>query len=118
MTRAWRSVVALSGGVGGARLMHGLSRVLDADAVTMIVNTGDDFEHWGLAISPDLDTVMYTLADLAPPPPSRQRPLCPLGVVLHGTMAIQAGRRYQGHPRMERDACRRQQVVARTGRRR
>ncbi len=66
MTRAWRSVVALSGGVGGARLMHGLSRVLDADAVTMIVNTGDDFEHWGLAISPDLDTVMYTLADLAP----------------------------------------------------
>lgn len=65
MTRAWRSVVALSGGVGGARLMHGLSRVLDPDAITMIVNTGDDFEHWGLSVSPDLDTVMYTLADLA-----------------------------------------------------
>ncbi len=65
MSREWRSVVALSGGVGGARLLHGLSRVLDASVLTAIVNTGDDFEHWGLAISPDLDTVMYTLADLA-----------------------------------------------------
>ncbi len=62
----WRSVVALSGGVGGARLLHGLSRVLEPEALTAIVNTGDDFEHWGLCISPDLDTVMYTLADLAP----------------------------------------------------
>ena len=62
----WRSVVALSGGVGGARLLHGLSRVLEPDALTAVVNTGDDFEHWGLFISPDLDTVMYTLADLAP----------------------------------------------------
>ena len=62
----WRSVVALSGGVGGARLLHGLSRVLDPGALTAVVNTGDDFEHWGLCISPDLDTVMYTLADLAP----------------------------------------------------
>ena len=61
----FRSVVALSGGVGGARLLHGLSRVLEPEALTAIVNTGDDFEHWGLAISPDLDTVMYTLADLA-----------------------------------------------------
>ena len=58
-------MVALSGGVGGARLLHGLSRVLEPDALTAIVNTGDDFEHWGLSISPDLDTVMYTLADLA-----------------------------------------------------
>ncbi len=58
-------VVALSGGVGGARLVHGLSRALAGDALTVIVNTGDDFEHWGLHISPDLDTVMYTLADLA-----------------------------------------------------
>jgi LPPG:FO 2-phospho-L-lactate transferase len=63
--RAWRSVVALSGGVGGARLVHGLDRVLQPGALTTIVNTGDDFEHWGLSISPDLDTVMYTLADLA-----------------------------------------------------
>jgi LPPG:FO 2-phospho-L-lactate transferase len=58
-------VVALSGGVGGARLAHGLSRALAPDALTVIVNTGDDLEHWGLHVSPDLDTVMYTLADLA-----------------------------------------------------
>lgn len=63
--KAWRSVVALSGGVGGARLVHGLDRALPAGLLTTIVNTGDDFEHWGLAISPDVDTVMYTLADLA-----------------------------------------------------
>jgi LPPG:FO 2-phospho-L-lactate transferase len=63
--RAWRSVVALSGGVGGARLVHGLDRALPSGALTTIVNTGDDFEHWGLSISPDVDTVMYTLADLA-----------------------------------------------------
>ena len=64
-TTPFRSVVALSGGVGGARFVHGLSRALPADALTVIVNTGDDFVHWGLAVSPDLDTVMYTLADLA-----------------------------------------------------
>jgi len=63
--RAWRSVIALSGGVGGARLVHGLDRALPAGVLTTIVNTGDDFEHWGLSISPDVDTVMYTLADLA-----------------------------------------------------
>jgi len=66
MSARWHSVVALSGGVGGARLLHGLSRVLAPDALTAIVNTGDDFEHWGLHVSPDIDTVMYTLADLAP----------------------------------------------------
>ena len=60
-----RSVVLLSGGVGGARLAHGLDRALPQGALTVVVNTGDDFEHWGLSISPDLDTVMYTLADLA-----------------------------------------------------
>ncbi len=63
-----KNVVALSGGVGGARLVHGLSRALEATeggALTVIVNTGDDFEHWGLHVSPDSDTVMYTLADLA-----------------------------------------------------
>ncbi len=57
-------VVALSGGVGGARFAHGLSRALPGESLTVIVNTGDDFEHWGLSISPDLDTVMYTLSDL------------------------------------------------------
>ena len=58
-------VVALSGGVGGARFAHGLSRAIPGDSLTIIVNTGDDFEHWGLSISPDLDTVMYTLSGLA-----------------------------------------------------
>lgn len=61
----WRSVVALSGGVGGARFIQGLAGVLPAEALTVIVNTGDDFAWWGLDISPDLDTVMYTLAGLA-----------------------------------------------------
>jgi LPPG:FO 2-phospho-L-lactate transferase len=57
-------VVALSGGVGGARFLDGLSRVVDGGSLTAIVNTGDDFEHLGLAICPDLDTVMYTLSGL------------------------------------------------------
>jgi len=60
------SVVALGGGVGGARLLDGLDRILPSGSLTAIVNTGDDFQHWGLHISPDLDTVMYTLAGLAP----------------------------------------------------
>jgi LPPG:FO 2-phospho-L-lactate transferase len=60
-------VVALSGGVGGAKLVDGLAQVLPPGALTTIVNTGDDFVHWGLAICPDLDTVMYTLAGLAHP---------------------------------------------------
>jgi LPPG:FO 2-phospho-L-lactate transferase len=58
-------IVYLSGGVGGARLAHGLSRALSPAELTLIVNTGDDLWHWGLRICPDLDTVMYTLADLA-----------------------------------------------------
>ncbi|HEY8087657.1 MAG TPA: 2-phospho-L-lactate transferase [Polyangiaceae bacterium] len=58
-------VVALSGGVGGARLMDGLARALPAGDLTMVVNTGDDFVHLGMSISPDLDTVMYTLAGLS-----------------------------------------------------
>jgi LPPG:FO 2-phospho-L-lactate transferase len=59
------SVVALSGGVGGAKLALGLSRVLPSDELLIVANTGDDFEHLGLAISPDIDTLMYTLAGLA-----------------------------------------------------
>jgi LPPG:FO 2-phospho-L-lactate transferase len=58
-------VVALSGGVGGARLLDGLARALPAGSMTAIVNTGDDFVHLGVHVSPDLDTVMYTLAGLA-----------------------------------------------------
>jgi len=60
-------VVALAGGVGGARLVDGLAQQLAPDTLTILVNTGDDFVHWGLHISPDLDTIMYTLAGLAHP---------------------------------------------------
>lgn len=61
------TIVALAGGVGGAKLAHGLSRILPPEALTVIVNTGDDFTHWGLNISPDLDTVCYALAGMANP---------------------------------------------------
>jgi LPPG:FO 2-phospho-L-lactate transferase len=60
-------VLALSGGIGGAKLALGLSRVLPPDRLIVVANTGDDFEHLGLAISPDLDTLMYTLAGLSDP---------------------------------------------------
>jgi LPPG:FO 2-phospho-L-lactate transferase len=53
--------------VGGARLADGLARALHAQDLTVIVNTGDDFEHMGLSICPDLDTVCYTLAGIANP---------------------------------------------------
>lgn len=55
-------VLVLAGGVGGAKLAAGLAQVLPAEDITVVVNTGDDFEHLGLPVSPDLDTVMYTLA--------------------------------------------------------
>jgi LPPG:FO 2-phospho-L-lactate transferase len=60
-------VVALSGGVGGAKLSLGLYRLLPPDSLAVIVNTGDDFELLGLTICPDLDTTLYTLAGLANP---------------------------------------------------
>jgi LPPG:FO 2-phospho-L-lactate transferase len=60
------NVVALAGGVGGAKLADGLAQ-LPGHRLTVIVNTGDDFTHLGLHISPDLDTVMYTLAGIANP---------------------------------------------------
>lgn len=59
------NVVALAGGVGGAKLVSGLAQVLEPRALKVVVNTGDDFWHLGLRICPDLDTVCYTLADLA-----------------------------------------------------
>jgi len=62
-----RRIVALAGGVGGAKLVHGLAQILHPEDLTIIVNTGDDFEHYGLYICPDLDTVCYTLAGLANP---------------------------------------------------
>lgn len=60
-------VCALAGGVGGAKLAVGLQSVLAPGDLTVVVNTADDFDLWGLHISPDLDTVMYTLAGLANP---------------------------------------------------
>jgi len=60
-------VVALSGGIGGAKLALGLRRVLPGDELLIVANTGDDFEHLGLSVSPDLDTLMYTLAGVANP---------------------------------------------------
>ena len=60
-------IAALAGGVGGAKLADGLAQILSPENLTIIVNTGDDFEHLGLFISPDLDTVCYTLAGLANP---------------------------------------------------
>ncbi len=58
-------VMALTGGVGGAKLCLGLARYLSYEQVEFVVNTGDDFEYLGLSISPDLDTLMYTLAGVA-----------------------------------------------------
>lgn len=60
-------VVALAGGVGGAKLAHGLAQTLKPDELTLIVNTGDDMDYLGLRICPDIDTVCYTLAGLANP---------------------------------------------------
>ncbi len=57
-----KKVLALTGGVGGAKLGLGLTHCLAPEALTFVVNTGDDFEHLGLPISPDLDTLLYTLA--------------------------------------------------------
>ncbi|MEO6458552.1 MAG: 2-phospho-L-lactate transferase CofD family protein, partial [Chloroflexia bacterium] len=65
--RAFTKVVALAGGVGGAKLAAGLQAVLPPGALTVIVNTADDFRLWGLHISPDIDTVVYTLSGLANP---------------------------------------------------
>lgn len=60
-------ILALAGGVGGARLAHGLTRTLSPEDLLIAVNTGDDFEHLGLHVSPDLDSVMYKLAGLNDP---------------------------------------------------
>ncbi len=67
MTRNSERYLAICGGVGGAKLALGLSRVLDPSQLTIVVNTGDDFEHLGLLICPDLDTVCYTLAGIVDP---------------------------------------------------
>lgn len=60
-------ILAITGGVGGAKLALGLSRLLTPEEVAFAVNTGDDFEHLGFEICPDLDTLTYTLAGIANP---------------------------------------------------
>jgi LPPG:FO 2-phospho-L-lactate transferase len=60
-------IVTLAGGVGAARFLEGLARVVPSASLTVIVNTGDDIDLYGLRISPDLDIVMYTLAGLVHP---------------------------------------------------
>jgi len=65
MIRTRGPVLALSGGVGGAKLALGLYRILPRDTLTVIANTGDDFIHLGLSVSPDIDTLLYTLSGLA-----------------------------------------------------
>ncbi len=57
--------IVLSGGIGGAKFALGMSHVVPGENLTVIANTGDDFEHFGLCISPDLDTLMYTIGGLA-----------------------------------------------------
>ena len=61
------TVVALSGGIGGAKLVLGLHHVLDAGELGVVANVGDDFQHLNLAICPDIDTLLYTLSGLADP---------------------------------------------------
>ena len=61
------NVVALCGGIGGAKLALGLSQIIPDERLLVVVNTGDDFEHLGLHIAPDIDTVTYTLAGIANP---------------------------------------------------
>lgn len=62
-----RHVLALAGGVGGSKLARGLADVLPPEALTVVVNTGDDTEHFGLHVSPDIDTVVYAIAGLNDP---------------------------------------------------
>ena len=61
------TLIALTGGVGGAKLALGLAKLLPPERVAFVVNTGDDFEHLGLYICPDVDTLTYTLAEVANP---------------------------------------------------
>lgn len=86
--QAWDDirVVALAGGVGGAKLVQGLAAVLPPARLSTVVNTGDDFEHLGLTICPDLDTVLYTLAGVANPESGWGR----RGETYHTLEAVQA----------------------------
>src|SRR4029079_54544 len=65
--RALRMILALTGGTGGAKLIEGLAAELDLDELTIVCNTADDTMVHGLYVSPDLDTITYTLAGLIDP---------------------------------------------------
>ncbi|MEM1400949.1 MAG: 2-phospho-L-lactate transferase [Pseudomonadota bacterium] len=65
MDKDKKAVVALSGGVGGAKLSMGLAAEMDPAELTIIVNTGDDSDHYGLFVTPDIDTQLYTLSGRA-----------------------------------------------------
>ncbi len=82
-------IVALAGGVGGAKMAHGLAMAASPDELAVVVNTADDFDLFGLRICPDLDTVMYTLAGLA-------NPLTGWGIEGDTRNTLTAIERYQG----------------------
>ncbi|NVK35902.1 MAG: 2-phospho-L-lactate transferase [Rhodobacteraceae bacterium] len=65
MSTQKRKIIAISGGVGGAKLSQGLAQIVDHKDLTIIVNTGDDSHHYGLFVSPDIDTQLYTLSGKA-----------------------------------------------------
>lgn len=67
VSRSMRRIVAISGGVGGAKLVLGLAAVLEPEQLLVVANTGDDFEHLGLTVCPDIDTIVYTLSGFADP---------------------------------------------------
>jgi LPPG:FO 2-phospho-L-lactate transferase len=67
VTGTFQNIVGLAGGVGGAKFLQGLAGAVPNESLTGIINTADDFELYGLHISPDVDTVMYTLAGIANP---------------------------------------------------
>lgn len=86
-----RKVVVLVGGVGGAKLAHGMAQIVPPEDLTIIVNTGDDFWHYGLRICPDFDTVMYTLAGMVDP-------VNGWGVAADSTATLDALRRFGEQP--------------------
>lgn len=67
MATAKQKLAVLSGGVGGAKLVLGLAQIMPPENLSVIANTGDDFDHLGLRICPDIDTLIYTLSGLANP---------------------------------------------------
>ncbi len=85
------SLVVLVGGVGGAKLAHGLAQAMPAQSITCVVNTGDDFWMYGLRVCPDFDTVMYTLGGLVDP-------VNGWGVAGDTVMALDALRRFGEQP--------------------